>query len=339
MSQFTILLLSDTLRQRKVAHDLYELFEDFGYFILSQRRFVPSDDTSRRVEEYAKDHLKREVEHLLKCHPFTAMLLSRGETEKIKLCPHGDVSHFIKIYVPTFSFVIDEISDLSLAAKKAICWHAGVVPRELIPYQRSPTPTLVLFGPSGAGKTTIQKLLVDLYPKKYSSAVSTTTRSQREGEIVDQDYHFVSDGDFCAKIDGSEFVEHVKYSEKRYGLTYSAIEKARNLGKSIPVVVMTGTGIDQLLNYGVMLALNPIFIYVTCSSAQERKMRMLARGDSKESVESRVSLFSEEYEYARANLNKFYTTCHNEDGMQYQCVYELNLTVDRFRAGLKELKG
>src|SRR5947207_5010489 len=73
----------------------------------------------------------------------------------------------------------------------------------------------VLSAPSGAGKTTLCDALRQTPDFVYS--VSCTTRSPRAGEIDSDDYHFLSEADFRARVEAGEFLEHAKVHEHYYG--------------------------------------------------------------------------------------------------------------------------
>ncbi len=95
----------------------------------------------------------------------------------------------------------------------------------------SPAPLFVVTGPSGAGKGTLIRALVDRLPR-LEVAVSATTRPQRPGEVDGVDYHFLSDGAFRERIAADDFLEHVEYvSGKRYGTLRSEIDRLAALGK------------------------------------------------------------------------------------------------------------
>ena len=72
-------------------------------------------------------------------------------------------------------------------------------------------------GPSGAGKGTLIRLLVERIPV-LEVAVSATTRPQRPGEVDGSEYWFLTDEEFERRVQGGEFLEHVTYvSGRRYG--------------------------------------------------------------------------------------------------------------------------
>jgi guanylate kinase len=90
----------------------------------------------------------------------------------------------------------------------------------------------VVTGPSGAGKGTLIKALLE-HRTDLELAVSATTRPRREGEVDGVHYHFISDEEFLQRVGRSEFLEHVVYvSGERYGTLRSEIERIHGDGKS-----------------------------------------------------------------------------------------------------------
>jgi guanylate kinase len=86
-------------------------------------------------------------------------------------------------------------------------------------------PVFVITGPSGAGKGTLIKGLLERVPG-LEVAVSATTRAQRPGEIDGHDYWFLSDAEFTRRVDSGAFLEYVPYvSGRRYGTLRSEIER------------------------------------------------------------------------------------------------------------------
>jgi guanylate kinase len=95
----------------------------------------------------------------------------------------------------------------------------------------STRPVFVVTGPSGAGKGTLIKGLLDRVPG-IEVAVSATTRPQRPGELDGREYWFLSDDDFSRRVDGGEFLEWVPYvSGHRYGTLRSEIERIAEEGR------------------------------------------------------------------------------------------------------------
>jgi len=84
---------------------------------------------------------------------------------------------------------------------------------------------LVVTGPSGAGKGTLIRELVERVPG-IEVTVSATTRKQRRGEKNGREYWFLSDDEFLAAVDRGEFLEHVEYvSHHRYGTLRSELAR------------------------------------------------------------------------------------------------------------------
>jgi guanylate kinase len=86
-------------------------------------------------------------------------------------------------------------------------------------------PVFVVTGPSGAGKGTLIKGLVERVPG-LEVAVSATTRPQRPGEVDGHDYWFLSDDEFTRRVEADDFLEWVPYvSGRRYGTLRSEIDR------------------------------------------------------------------------------------------------------------------
>lgn len=84
---------------------------------------------------------------------------------------------------------------------------------------------LVVSGPSGVGKTSICKKVIER-DKRIRPIVTTTTRLKREGEAEGLDYHFVSEFQFDALLSDGAFLEHATVHGSRYGTTQTAFSTA-----------------------------------------------------------------------------------------------------------------
>ncbi len=96
----------------------------------------------------------------------------------------------------------------------------------------SPRAVFVVTGPSGAGKGTLIKGLLERLPD-LEVAVSATTRAQRPGEVDGRDYWFLSDDEFTRRVEAGEFLEWVSYvSGRRYGTLRSEMDRLAGEGKT-----------------------------------------------------------------------------------------------------------
>ena len=90
---------------------------------------------------------------------------------------------------------------------------------------------IVLSSPSGAGKTTLTKLLAE--NDNYLKSISHTTRKPRANEINSRDYYFVNEVEFKSLIKNDEFLEHAKVFNHLYGTSKSYVFKSLDKGKNV----------------------------------------------------------------------------------------------------------
>jgi guanylate kinase len=90
----------------------------------------------------------------------------------------------------------------------------------------------VIAAPSGAGKTSLVKALMEREPRIQFS-VSYTTRTPRANEIPGRDYHFVTPERFQAMVANSEFLEHAKVFDNSYGTTVHSVREALTNGEQL----------------------------------------------------------------------------------------------------------
>lgn len=93
-----------------------------------------------------------------------------------------------------------------------------------------PIPVFVITGPSGAGKGTLIKALVERLPG-LEVAVSATTRTQRPGEVDGLEYWFLTEAEFVERIEADGFLEHVEYVGGRYGTLASELDRIAGEGR------------------------------------------------------------------------------------------------------------
>ncbi|MBT5414896.1 MAG: hypothetical protein HOK81_09880 [Rhodospirillaceae bacterium] len=96
---------------------------------------------------------------------------------------------------------------------------------------------LVLSSPSGAGKTTISRLLL-ARDDALTMSVSATTRPMRPGEVEGRDYYFVDPTEFNLMVNRQELLEHAKVFDNYYGTPRDPVETSMREGKDITIVAI-----------------------------------------------------------------------------------------------------
>lgn len=91
---------------------------------------------------------------------------------------------------------------------------------------------VVLSGPSGAGKDTVLKRLLEVN-QNVKLSISATTRSPREGEVDGQDYYFLSKAEFVQLISKNGMLEHAEYCGNYYGTPRAQVEQWMEKGRDV----------------------------------------------------------------------------------------------------------
>ena len=91
---------------------------------------------------------------------------------------------------------------------------------------------IVISGPSGAGKGTICKALLEKKDDLYLS-VSATTRQPRQGEVDGVHYHFLSKEEFMKRVEEGDFLEWAEVHGNLYGTPKSNVDKMLDAGKNV----------------------------------------------------------------------------------------------------------
>ena len=168
--------------------------------------------------------------------------------------------------------------------------------------EKHPGKLFIFSGPSGAGKGTICKRLLE-ENKELAISVSMTTRAPRNGEIEGVSYYFTDKETFRKRIDEGEFLEHAEVYGNYYGTPKGpVIEKLRN-------------GIDVILEIDMQGALKVkenypegVFIFILPPSMSELRKRLTGRGtETEEAIELRLGetlkelSYIEKYDYCVVN--------------------------------------
>ena len=148
---------------------------------------------------------------------------------------------------------------------------------------------LVVSGPSGAGKGTICKALLNKNDQ-IKLSVSATTRKPRNGEVHGVNYFFIEKEEFAKMIENGEFLEYAQIYDNFYGTPKAAIIECLEKGQDVILEIeMQGARqIKEVYPEGV-------FIFVLPPSLEELKSRIVGRGtETQEEIEKRFSCAFEE---------------------------------------------
>jgi len=149
---------------------------------------------------------------------------------------------------------------------------------------------LVLSSPSGAGKTTLSRRLLQSDPGIVMS-VSATTRPPRPNEIDGQDYFFVTPEKFDGMAANGEFLEHALVFGHKYGTPRAPVMKALDEGKDVLFDIdWQGT---QQLKQQARDDLASVFVVPPSKAELERRLRIRAQ-DSEDVVHQRMAKASDE---------------------------------------------
>jgi len=155
---------------------------------------------------------------------------------------------------------------------------------------------LIIFSaPSGSGKTTIVKNLLQK-GFKMEFSISATTRSPRGEEKNGIDYYFLTPDEFRKKIKDNELLEWEEvYTDKYYGTLKSEVERITSKGNNVVFDVDVVGGLNIKKMYGDMA----IAIFIQPPSVEELRKRLIGRGtDSEEVIQQRLDKAEEEISYA-----------------------------------------
>jgi guanylate kinase len=175
--------------------------------------------------------------------------------------------------------------------------------------------TVILSSPSGAGKTTLVKLLSKL--DNFEVSVSHTTRQPRPNEEPNKDYFFINEDEFKRLINNQEFLEYAKVFNNFYGTTRTPVIDNLNKGKNI-LFDIDWQGADQIKNKKLDYKLITFFIL---PPSKEVLFDRLSNRDMKDKLiaEERMKQFSRDvlhwinYDYVviNDNLKICYSKIHN----------------------------
>jgi len=171
---------------------------------------------------------------------------------------------------------------------------------------------IILSSPSGAGKTTLSKLLSK--QNNYYISVSHTTRKPRINEVDSQDYHFVSEDEFKSLIKNNEFLEYAKVFNNYYGTAKSSVISNLDKGEKL-IFDIDWQGTEQIKEKKLQYKLITFFILPPSKKVLFERLSNREMKD-KLIVEERMKQFSKDvlhwnnYDYVVINDNL--ENCYNE---------------------------
>ncbi len=145
---------------------------------------------------------------------------------------------------------------------------------------------IIITAPSGAGKTSVTKYLLEKIPS-LAFSVSATTRNPRSNETDNKDYYFISEDAFHVKIQHNDFVEwEMVYEGKYYGTYKSELKRIWNENK-MPLLDIDVKG---AIHVHEQFKGNCLTIFIEPPSVNELKKRLQLRGtESLESLQTRLN--------------------------------------------------
>ena len=174
---------------------------------------------------------------------------------------------------------------------------------------------IVISSPSGAGKTSVCKMILD-NDTRIQISISATTRKARQNEINGIDYNFISRDDFQKKIKDNQFLEYAEVFDNFYGSLIENVERITNIKKDV-LFDIDWQGTQQLYQSKPSNLVSIFILPPSRSEIENRlKQRELDSGDDDSIIDQRMSKFKDEIshwvEYDYVVVNKNLDTCVQE---------------------------
>lgn len=153
---------------------------------------------------------------------------------------------------------------------------------------------LILSAPSGAGKTSLSRALIEAVPNTEMS-ISHTTRSCRKGEEHGVDYYFVEKDEFQKMIEAQDFFEYAQVYDRFYGTSRKTVSDLMEQGKNILLDVdwQGARQVKSLMSEAISVSILP-------PSREELEKRLIGRGrDSSEVIDQRMQQAESEMSHCR----------------------------------------
>ena len=162
---------------------------------------------------------------------------------------------------------------------------------------------IILSGPSGVGKGTVRKYILEHFDLSFYYSISMTTRAPRAGEENGKDYFFVTPEEFQRNIDEGNLLEWAEFVNNRYGTPKNIVESYRETGIDVLLEIETN-GAKQVM----AKCPDALSIFIVPPSLDELEARIRGRNSETEaSIQKRMAKAAEEmklasnYSYVVAN--------------------------------------
>ena len=199
---------------------------------------------------------------------------------------------------------------------------------------------IILSSPSGAGKTTLVKLLSKR--KGFVTSISHTTRTPRSNEVDGKDYHFISNERFEKMIDNKEFLEFAKVFKNFYGTTKSNIFEELNKGNNV-IFDIDWQGTNQIISQKFK---NRLLTFFILPPSREELFKRLTNRDMKDKLiaEERMKQFDKDVlhwkDYNYVIINNDLEDCYNQISEYIDCEInkkEVTYDKDLIKSHIKKL--
>jgi guanylate kinase len=174
---------------------------------------------------------------------------------------------------------------------------------------------VILSSPSGAGKTTLVKLLSK--NKNFHTSISHTTRKPRSNEIPDQDYYFTNNEKFEGLVKNEEFLEYAKVFSHLYGTTRTPVIEKLEKGQNV-LFDIDWQGADQIKNKKLNYKLITFFILPPSKkvlferlSNRDMKDKLIAEERMKQFERDMLHWINYDYVVVNEDLEECYSKIHN----------------------------
>ena len=184
---------------------------------------------------------------------------------------------------------------------------------------------IVISGPAGSGKGTVNAQL--LASNEYEYSVSATTRAPREGEVDGKNYHFISTWEFERRIEAGEMLEYTNYCGNYYGTPLKEALEVLESGKNLilEIEVEGALNVKRLYPEAVLIMLLPPSFAV-----QEARLR--GRGtETEEKIRARLMRTREEL----PEIYHYDYVVYNEDGGVEACANDIRAIVRAEQCAVK----